>query len=435
MSFDHLRTRIDQLVMTQQLLLACMEVNPQASQVQSASHAICADSVAMDTEQLPEEPMCISSDEGEDEETVEPLSSERIGDIKRDVSAKKSTWATLRKQYPPGKSALAPLSLSDRGRADLAVVGVTDMDTNLAIDEAYSQAATMAAYGVELLSIALSGPEIDRKRVRQAKDVVATLCATLIETRSRRRNVVTKMIEDRVANFKHASRVDRESDSTSGTKLCEQSRQPCSPSVEQSRVSAAQQDCSTPNMRLPAQAPDIFDNRQARESVETIADAIVLPTVSAPASAAGESASESASETGSTSIADLPVEPGEAHSLAIEQKPTTSLCRQEVIRDALLRQGMSESDIVTYFNQFSNESKRDYDSVWKCWVIWCDEQGLDPLKRSIAHLETYTLQSNKSKGHTKKMACVIKGIWSIVEGRTPPVRPRPIALHGNELPR
>ncbi|KAJ1924450.1 hypothetical protein LPJ71_000519 [Coemansia sp. S17] len=428
MSFDHLRTRIDQLVMTQQLLLACMEANPQASQAQSASHTFCVDSVAMDTEQRPEEPMCISSDE--DEETVEPLSRERIGEIKRDVCAKKSTWATLRKQYPPGKSALAPLSLSDRGRADLAVVGVTDMDTNLAIDEAYSQAATMAAYGVELLSIALSSPEIDRRRVRQAKDAITTLCATLIETRSRRRNVVTKMIEERVANFKNASRVDRESDSTSGTNLCEQSRQPRSPTVEQSRVSAAQQDCSTPNTRLPAQAPDIFDNPQARERVETIADANVLPTVSTPVNAAGESTSRA----GSTSIADLPVEPGEAHSLAIEQKPTTSLCRQEVIRDALLRQGMSGSDIVTYFNQFSNESRRDYDSVWKRWVIWCGEQGLDPLKRSIVHLETYTLQTNKSKGHTKRMACVIKGIWSIVEGCTPPVRPRRIALHGDNCP-
>ncbi|KAJ2341388.1 hypothetical protein GGH92_005830, partial [Coemansia sp. RSA 2673] len=280
----------------------------------------------------------------------------------------------------------------------------------------------------ELLSIALSSPEIDRRRVRQAKDVFATLCAILIDTRSRRRKVVTKMIEERVANFKHASRVDRESDSTSGTNLCEQSRQPCSPSVEQSRVSAAQQDCSTP--KLPAQAPDIFDNPQARKSVETITDAIVLPTVSTPVGAAGESTSRA----GSTSIAGLPVEPGEAHSLAIEQKPTTSLCHQEVIRDALLRQGMSESNIVTYFNQFSNESRRDYDSVWKRWVIWCGEQGLDPLKRSIAHLETYTLQSNKSKGHTKKMSCVIKGIWSIVEGCTPPVRPRRIALHGNDCP-
>ncbi|KAJ2877536.1 hypothetical protein H4R27_006174 [Coemansia aciculifera] len=250
-------------------------------------------------------------------------------------------------------SAFAPLSLSDRGRADLAAVGVTGMDTNLPIDEAYSQAATMAAYGVELLSIALSSPEIDMRRVRLAKDVFATLCATLINTRGRRRNVVTKMIEVRVANFKHAPHVDRESDLTSGTNICKQSRQPGNPTEQRSRVgglSTVQRDCSTPNTRPPAQAPDTSNKRLDRISVEPTTDAIMLPAVSTPDSTAGESASE----TVNTSIAVLTAEPVEVCDPTLDQSLTTSLCRQDVIHSAFLSQGMPESDVVAYLNQSSN---------------------------------------------------------------------------------
>ncbi|KAJ2874582.1 hypothetical protein H4R27_006485, partial [Coemansia aciculifera] len=42
--------------------------------------------------------------------------------------------------------------------------------------------------------------------------------------------------------------------------------------------------------------------------------------------------------------------------------------RQSVIRDGLLRQGLSESAINSYFDQFSKSTNDGYNSTWKLWA-------------------------------------------------------------------
>ncbi|KAJ2888618.1 hypothetical protein IWW38_004905, partial [Coemansia aciculifera] len=62
---------------------------------------------------------------------------ERLNDIKHGVATKASTWGFLRSQFPPKHSELASL-YSDATNGD-------DYDI------AFSQAATMTAYAIELL--------------------------------------------------------------------------------------------------------------------------------------------------------------------------------------------------------------------------------------------------------------------------------------------
>ncbi|KAJ2332354.1 hypothetical protein GGH91_006200, partial [Coemansia sp. RSA 2671] len=76
-----------------------------------------------------------------DDDTVEPLASKRLDHVRRIVSAFEATWEDLRQLYPPRQSVFALL---------------TEVNDDLETDFAFSQAATMAAYGVELLRVALS---------------------------------------------------------------------------------------------------------------------------------------------------------------------------------------------------------------------------------------------------------------------------------------
>ncbi|KAJ2259361.1 hypothetical protein GGI01_003705 [Coemansia sp. RSA 376] len=98
------------------------------------------------------------------------LSKKRLNEIRRDITTFKSTWSDLRQLYPPRHSDFAPLKEFD-----------DDLDGTL------SQAATMAAYGVELLHIALSCTPVDRRLATQTYQMLATLCATLIDTRDQQR--------------------------------------------------------------------------------------------------------------------------------------------------------------------------------------------------------------------------------------------------------
>ncbi|KAJ2840285.1 hypothetical protein FBU31_000540 [Coemansia sp. 'formosensis'] len=425
--FDYLRTSIDQLATTQQLLLACMEVKPQTSQTPTARTAGDTSDVTMDVDQRIDVPMHINSDEFD--ERIEPLTIERISEINRVASAKKSTWATLRKQYPPGNSMFVPLRLSDRERTSLAAVGVTTMDADLAIDEAYSQAAIMAAYGVELLRMALSGRNTDRRRIRQASNIFTTLCGTLMDTRYCRRNAVTKMIEARVASYKHTLDGGRASSSITSTGPYEMSRPNGIPIKQQSPnsdLSAVQRDGLVPSTRLPAQSPGASDNRQALIREEPATVTTLPPAVPSPVS----TAVECASETGNTPIVDLIVEPTEVRDTTPDPIPTISYSRQDVICDALLRQGVSESGVGTYFKQRSIGTNRDHDSVWKRWVDRCAIQNLDLLKRSVSHLDIYISEGNWTEGHICKMRAVVQGVWTIVEGQPAPAGPKHV-LHNS----
>ncbi|KAJ2742405.1 hypothetical protein GGI20_004507, partial [Coemansia sp. BCRC 34301] len=95
------------------------------------------------------------SDYGGDDNAVEPLNWARLDKIKKSISSKASTWESLRRQYPPSQSFFAPLNLTASKMMATAGAPTSDADASLVVDEVYSQAATMAAYGFELLRIAL----------------------------------------------------------------------------------------------------------------------------------------------------------------------------------------------------------------------------------------------------------------------------------------
>ncbi|KAJ2872105.1 hypothetical protein H4R27_006682, partial [Coemansia aciculifera] len=134
-------------------------------------------------------------------EIQEALSQTRLDEIRRDVRANTSTWAELRQRYPPEKSCFEPLNFTVSSWSAIANGDVTGLGDDLDADETYSQAATMAAYGVDVLSSALNGPTVDKKLTEQAKNLFATLCATLMDTRDRHRDSVTKAVAKKVEAF------------------------------------------------------------------------------------------------------------------------------------------------------------------------------------------------------------------------------------------
>ncbi|KAJ2493348.1 hypothetical protein IWW37_000632 [Coemansia sp. RSA 2050] len=112
-----------------------------------------------------------------------------------------STWADLRREYPPTKSCFEPLNFKVSSWSAIASEDVTGLADDLDADEAYSQAATMAAYGADMLSSSLNGPTVDRGLVLQASNLLATLCATLMDTRDRHRDSVSRAIAEKVGAF------------------------------------------------------------------------------------------------------------------------------------------------------------------------------------------------------------------------------------------
>ncbi|KAJ2067921.1 hypothetical protein GGI13_000654 [Coemansia sp. RSA 455] len=133
------------------------------------------------------------------------LSKKRLNEIRRDITTFKSTWSDLRQLYPPRHSDFAPLKEFD-----------DDLDGTL------SQAATMAAYGVELLHIALSCTPVDRGLATQTYQMLATLCATLIDTRDQQRCSRDVIIN---SEFNDAHRHKRAKQDI-GFKPCQQEERP-----------------------------------------------------------------------------------------------------------------------------------------------------------------------------------------------------------------
>ncbi|KAJ2114797.1 hypothetical protein IW146_002799 [Coemansia sp. RSA 922] len=142
-----------------------------------------------------------NSDNAEDGKVKEPLSQIRLDEIRRDVTASASTWAALRQQYPPGESCFERLNFTVSSWS-ATVNDVTGLGDDLDADEAYSQAAAMAAYGVDILSTALSGQTVDRKLAEQARKLFATLCATLMDTRDRHRCSINRAVVEKVGAFR-----------------------------------------------------------------------------------------------------------------------------------------------------------------------------------------------------------------------------------------
>ncbi|KAJ2031568.1 hypothetical protein H4S03_006574 [Coemansia sp. S3946] len=137
----------------------------------------------------------------EEGETLEPLFKLRLDEIRRDVRASKSTWADLRQKYPPGGSCFEPFNFTVSSWSAIAKEDARGLGDDLDTDEAFSQAAAMAAYGVDILSSALNGPTVDRELTVLANNLFSTLCATLMDTRDRHRDSVTKAVAEKIETF------------------------------------------------------------------------------------------------------------------------------------------------------------------------------------------------------------------------------------------
>ncbi|KAJ2391768.1 hypothetical protein H4S02_001149, partial [Coemansia sp. RSA 2611] len=129
------------------------------------------------------------------------LSPTRLDDIRRGVGVYKSTWADLRQEYPPAKSCFAPLNFRVSSWSAIATEDVTGLGNDIDADEAYSQAGAMLAYGLDIIRSAVDGPTVDKGLVLQAGDLLATLCATIMDTRDRHRDSVNKAVAEKIGAF------------------------------------------------------------------------------------------------------------------------------------------------------------------------------------------------------------------------------------------
>ncbi|KAJ2890506.1 hypothetical protein IWW38_004096, partial [Coemansia aciculifera] len=154
----------------------------------------------------------VSDDDTEAEEAsydnIVPITQSRLDEIKRDTGAFKSTWRCLREQYPPGTSDFAPLSFAASTWGTILSTDTHDLCKDLELDEALSQAATMAAYGLELHRTALVGPNDHMRLNVQLSSILATLCATITDMRDCRRATITKAVAEMVEVSNHAQAAD-----------------------------------------------------------------------------------------------------------------------------------------------------------------------------------------------------------------------------------
>ncbi|KAJ2859151.1 hypothetical protein GGH94_006260 [Coemansia aciculifera] len=281
-----------------------MEVKLQTSRTQPRS-TVDVEFSTVDVEA--NESVYSSDNEGDD--IAEVLSKDRLDDIYRDASTTKPSWTNPHSQYPRKQSGFAPLSITDSGRESLAIVGVTELDADLSVDETYNQVATMPAYGMGLLRIVLSGRHVSKKRVRQASDVLSALCATPINTRGWHKAVLSRVISEKVESFKRTRSLSKKPDR----------------SVEQSCSVTTKQGNSMMDIGVSSPTPHITGSRQACISVED-------PLVASPIAVALGS-----------------------HNAAVEEFDQAS-SRRNAIQNTLLRKGWQEQTIAAYFDQFSRNT-------------------------------------------------------------------------------
>ncbi|KAJ2864939.1 hypothetical protein GGH94_002586 [Coemansia aciculifera] len=315
----------------------------------------------------------------EDDDAVEPLASRRLDDIRREVCAIKTTWADLRQLYPPKQSGFAPLA---------------EVDDDLEIDDALSQAATMAAYGVELLLIALGNPKVNRRLTRQAYRLFATLCATLVGTGDRHRTT-SKAAEEEFRAVGRVGNMDAVTPKLAGHsergKLTEGSRANKRKGPDYLDSSGSDSDSSSSSLWPEHRR----HGRRKKWSIRRKSKPHPQSTVPV-ASVSDLYCADHRPLTDDTSAANAAAA-AEESELVVSHGRINQLRRQVVIRNALLRQGLSESEVITYFDQWAEGTNRTYDSEWGGWVHWCGKQSLDPLKRSEHGLDAFVSEGTRSK--------------------------------------
>ncbi|KAJ2877026.1 hypothetical protein GGH93_000290 [Coemansia aciculifera] len=341
--------------------------------------------------------LSLSSSDDERGEINDLVTKASLDIIMREVSTTGSTWADLREQYSPKQSAFEPLSFNASTWAAFAKAGITGLNSDLAVDEAYSQAVTMTAYGVELLRVALSCLHIHRRQIIQVGNMLTMLCASLSDTRDWHRVALSEMLVDKADSYRRSQCVGEKMD-PDGVHFIECIGDPKSsearrresrvgetvvrersymypheslcPEVSQQQQTSqqlrghdtehinpvvAREVGSTPSTPFPTQLPCIGNGRESGQRVEdaTLAafPSIVSDTVSSPRESVGGTDSPSATDS-TVAVAVIP------RASRPEVLPM-DLSRQRIIRDSLLRQGFSELAITAYVDQFTKLSASD----------------------------------------------------------------------------
>ncbi|KAJ2029795.1 hypothetical protein IWW57_001483 [Coemansia sp. S610] len=415
------------------------------------------------------------SDNSEGDSTAELLTGSRLNQIKRNTRTTASTWTNLCDQYPPGNTDFAPLFITDKERAKLSPAQSTELASNLAVDEAYSQAATMVVYGVNILHEALSGPNVATNSLWQARDIFASLCSTLSDTRDAHESKIVKMIAESGSAHRHEQGVEaamepekaippertwsngrlrpRLQTKQGGTSVqrgrshpylrnglhaeipwWQRISQANSGDSIQINCDSAQESDIIAGAQLLGQLPNANDGQFAGKSKESGSVSASLATVSGPDSVLGDSLDAG---DGSFDDSDSELEDGVDDILSsLDSKSTEAastigltagkavlppeLCRRNVVHYGLERQGLSESAIDAYFKQYSAGTNRDYEGMWELWAMWCVAKGIDPSQRSDEELDSYVLGRKMSGDSRKRLQGQVRLVWSIVEGFPPP---------------
>ncbi|KAJ2038479.1 hypothetical protein H4S03_002306 [Coemansia sp. S3946] len=385
---------IDNLIRENRELRARLEVVEQKTNTLPLRPAI-AQSPAKDDEQKPDELVLIGNND------VEPLSKRRLDSIRRDVGDRKSTWANLRQLYPPRQSDFAPL------------MEIDDLD----VDGALSQAATMAAYGSELLRIAFSGTQVNRRLTRQTSQLLSSLCSALIDTRDQRRRSqsknansdtvlesVHKRAKQTIESMPQQQKDERPNVSASSSRtsleLCDSS---CSELTDLDSEYSLQEQRRHSRCRkrsTPRASPD---------------DSSTIVSACDPVRTGDSATKEPASDSDHASVSGTEDDDDES-DLILGQGKVMRLHRLVVIRNAFLSHGLTESDATAFLERLSKATNIKYNGIWNRWVAWCDCQGVDPLKRSEENLATYFSGGTWSKSSMTNIRAVLRSVWSVIEG-------------------
>ncbi|KAJ2750110.1 hypothetical protein GGI19_005292, partial [Coemansia pectinata] len=165
---EYLLSTIENVLENQRGFHARLEAAEQAIQAQSdrsTGPSRSTTGVERETENHQSSDDDIHLDSESDDDVAEPLD-------------KQLAWKKLRRHNMHRSSGLAPPPTTDSGRA-----------TN----DVFNQASTMAACGAELLRVALSSPQVDRRLARQASDVFAALKDTLAGLRDQHTDCLSQV--------------------------------------------------------------------------------------------------------------------------------------------------------------------------------------------------------------------------------------------------
>ncbi|KAJ2447823.1 hypothetical protein GGI03_007346, partial [Coemansia sp. RSA 2337] len=347
-----LLSTIENVLENQRGFLTRLEAAEQAIKVQSDrstghsrvtnDHESSDDDIHLDSE----------SNDDEDDDVVESLEN-------------RPTLRSLRRQHIRRPSGLAPQPTTAAGRRETS--------------NAFNQASTMAACGAELLRVALSSPQVDRRLARQAGDVFVVLKDMLASLHDRHADCLSQVTGDSV-NVRRARETEEELEprpegatlavrpstrwwgrrvSGSGANVRNHPYLTCNSRPESPQRNRPQQprnsyspgtervNESTTDAGLAVHVPSVVGSRDPSICVEVASPA---NTVLATVSGSDSTAEESADSVRDVSMADSSMVTIVEPDPVLDKRPTTVPGREDIIRDALLRQGHSESDVAAYFN-------------------------------------------------------------------------------------